>query len=394
MKRILLLMALMICVSAAFAQKGKVLSAQSFKDQSKLKEALEAINIAIDTSNPKSEKTIPWSKTWEVRGQIYQAIYQSKDENVKKLADNSLAISLESYAKALELDEKKRNEGAIKISLTLLTSDFTDQAVKAFNDNDYELALESFKHILAIEEMPIMIEEGSEATVDTVIIYNAGLAAYNAEKYDEAIKYYKEAAVYGYNGARTYELMAQTYLDKPDTTGAIGILKEGFEKYPENSSIMVQLINIYLNTSVDDAMKYLTLAIENDPENATYHFAKGSLYDKLEKTENALVCYKKAVELKDDYYDAYYNLGTIYYNLGVQQVDVANAVPTNQPDVYDEEIAKADVEFKQAIPYMEKASEINPDDIFSLEALKTLYYRLKVMDKYDNVMKRLSELNQ
>lgn len=387
-------MALMICVSAAFAQKGKVLSAQSFKDQSKLKEALEAINIAIDTSNPKSEKTIPWSKTWEVRGQIYQAIYQSKDENVKKLADNSLAISLESYAKALELDEKKRNEGAIKISLTLLTSDFTDQAVKAFNDNDYELALESFKHILAIEEMPIMIEEGSEATVDTVIIYNAGLAAYNAEKYDEAIKYYKEAAVYGYNGARTYELMAQTYLDKPDTTGAIGILKEGFEKYPENSSIMVQLINIYLNTSVDDAMKYLTLAIENDPENATYHFAKGSLYDKLEKTENALVCYKKAVELKDDYYDAYYNLGTIYYNLGVQQVDVANAVPTNQPDVYDEEIAKADVEFKQAIPYMEKASEINPDDIFSLEALKTLYYRLKVMDKYDNVMKRLSELNQ
>ena len=177
MKRILLLLTLMICFSAAFSQRGKVISAQSLKDQSKLKEALEAINAAIDPSNSKAEKTIPWSKTWEVRGQIYQAIYQSNNENVKKLADNPLATSLESFVKAIELDEKKRNTGAIKISLTLLTSDFTDQAVKAFNNNDYELALESFKHILAIEKMPIMIEEGVEATVDTVIIYNAGLGS-------------------------------------------------------------------------------------------------------------------------------------------------------------------------------------------------------------------------
>ena len=394
MKRILLLLTLMICFSAAFSQRGKVISAQSLKDQSKLKEALEAINAAIDPSNSKAEKTIPWSKTWEVRGQIYQAIYQSNNENVKKLADNPLATSLESFVKAIELDEKKRNTGAIKISLTLLTSDFTDQAVKAFNNNDYELALESFKHILAIEKMPIMIEEGVEATVDTVIIYNAGLAAYNAKKYDEAIHYYKKAAEYGYNGARTYELIAGSYLEKPDTLGAIEALKKGFEKYPENSSIMVQLINIYLNTSADDAMKYLTLAIEQDPENATYHFVQGVLFDKLDETEKALECYKRAIAIKDDYYDPFYNLGTIYYNLGVKQVDIANAVPTNQPDKYDEEIAKADIEFRKAIPYMEKASEINPDDIFSLEALKTLYYRLKIMDKYDNVMKRLSELNQ
>ncbi len=395
MKRTLLLLALMIGVTAAFAQKGKVISAQSYKDQQKLEEALEAINIAIDPSNPKSEKSIPWSKTWEVRGQIYQAIYQSNDENVKKLADNPLTTALESFKKAIELDEKKRSVGAIKISLTLLTSDFTDQAVKAFNNNDYELALESFKNILDIEGLPVMLEDGAEATVDTVIIYNAGLAAYNAKKYDEAIHFYKEAASYGYNGARTYELLAQTYIEKPDTVGALKMLQEGFEKYPESSSIMVQLINIYLNANmVDDAMKYLNLAIEQDPENATYHFAKGSLYDKLEETQKAVECYAKAVELKEDYYDAYYNLGTIYYNLGVKQVDVANAVPTNQPDKYDEEIAKADVEFKKAIPYMEKASEINPDDLYALEALKTLYYRLKMMDKYDSVMKRLSELNQ
>ncbi|MGQ8335363.1 tetratricopeptide repeat protein [Sunxiuqinia sp. A32] len=394
MKRTILLIALIVCVAATYAQKGKVISAQSYKDTQKLQEALDAIKETIDPNNPKAEKTIPWPKTWEVRGEIYQAVYQSKDENVKKQVENPLSTALESYKKALELDDKDRNNPTIKIKLTLLTSDFTDQAVKAFNDNDYNTALESFKRILEIEEMPLMAEEG-EASIDTVIIYNAGLAAYNAEKFDEAIKYYKDAAELGYNGARTYELIASSYISKTDTLGALETLQEGFEKYPENSSIMVQLINIYLNSNkVDDAMKYLKLAIDQDPTNATFYFAQGSLFDKLERIEDAVVSYKKAIELKDDYYDAYYNLGTIYYNLGVKQIDVANSVPASEPDKYDAEIAKADIEFKKAIPYMERASELKPEDSFSLEALKTLYYRLKMMEKYEGVNKRLEEINQ
>lgn len=392
MKKTILLLALLISVAGAYAQKGKVASAQTLKDTQKLDKALEAINEAIDPNNEKAEKSIPWAKTWEVRGDIYRAIYQSKDENIKKLADNPLQTSLESFKKALELDEKGRNANGVKINLTLLISDFTDQAVNAFNDNNYELALKSFESILDIESMPVMQEAG-QAAVDTVIIFNAGLAAYNAEKYDDAIKYYKEAAKYDYNGARTYELIASSYTSKQDTASALLTLQEGFEKYPENSSILVLMINIYLNANkVDDAMKYLELAIKQDPENGSFHFAQGSLYDKLGETEKAIKAYEKAIELKEDYFDAYYNLGAIYYNQGVKQVEVANAVPTNQPDKYEEEKNKADEEFKKAIPYMEKASEINAEDTFSLESLKTLYYRLKMMDKFDEVNKKLEDL--
>lgn len=392
MKKTILLLALLISVAGAYAQKGKVASAQTLKDTQKLDKALEAINEAIDPNNEKAEKSIPWAKTWEVRGDIYRAIYQSKDENIKKLADNPLQTSLESFKKALELDEKGRNANGVKINLTLLISDFTDQAVNAFTDNNYELALKSFESILDIESMPVMQEAG-QAAVDTVIIFNAGLAAYNAEKYDDAIKYYKEAAKYDYNGARTYELIASSYTSKQDTASALLTLQKGFEKYPENSSILVLMINIYLNANkVDDAMKYLELAIKQDPENGSFHFAQGSLYDKLGETEKAIKAYEKAIELKEDYFDAYYNLGAIYYNQGVKQVEVANAVPTNQPDKYEEEKNKADEEFKKAIPYMEKASEINAEDTFSLESLKTLYYRLKMMDKFDEVNKKLEDL--
>ncbi|MGV8096636.1 MAG: tetratricopeptide repeat protein [Mangrovibacterium sp.] len=393
MKKIVLLVAILISVAGAYAQKGKVASAQTLKDSQKLDKALEAINEAIDSNNPKAENSLKWPKTWEVRGDIYRAIYQSKDANVKKLANDPLTTALESYKKALELDEKGKDANAIKISLTLLVSDFTDQAVKAFNENKYESALASFKSILEIESLPIMQEKDQKAAIDTVIIFNAGLAAYNAEKYNEAVKYYREAAKYGYNGARTYELIASSYINMQDTVQALASLQEGFEKYPENSAIMVLMINIYLNANkVDDAMKYLNLAIKQDSGNASFYFARGSLYDKIGQQDSAITAYENAIKLKPDYFDAYYNLGAIYYNQGVKQVEIANAVPSNQQGKYEIEKNKADEYFKQAIPYMEKASEVNPEDTYSLESLKTLYYRLKMMDKFDEVNKKLEDL--
>ncbi|MBN1986898.1 MAG: hypothetical protein JW761_11375, partial [Prolixibacteraceae bacterium] len=213
MKRTIILLTFVFAASVSFAQKGKVTSALNFKDSGDLAKALEAIEETIDPSNDKSDKTIGWPKTWEVRGEIYQAIYQSEDENVKSLAEDPLATAFESYKKALELDDKGRFGNSLKIKLTLLTNDLTNQAVDGFNNEDYEKALRSFEQILAINDMPLIKEDNPDA-VDTVIVYNAGLAAYNAQQYDKAIEYYKEAAEHGYNGARTYSLIANAYQQK------------------------------------------------------------------------------------------------------------------------------------------------------------------------------------
>ena len=393
MKKTILLLALLFAFTGIFAQKGKVTTASNFKETGRLDKAVEAIEEAVDPSNEKAESSIPWPRTWEVRGEIYQAVFQSKDENIKKLSDNPLETAFESYKKALELDEKGRNGKSIKIKLTLLAADLTNQAVDAFNNDDYEKALDAFEQILELEALPVMKTEGEAETIDTVIIYNAGLAAYNAEKYDEAIKYYKEAAKYKYNGARTFQLISSSYISKQDTLGALESLKDGLKEYPDNSAIMVDLINIYLNSNKsDDAMKYLDMAIQQDPGNASFHFAQGTLYDKLENFEESRKSYEKAIELKDDYFDAYYNLGALYFNRGVKQVDIANAVPANEPEKYEAEKAKADVEFKKAIPYMEKAHECNPKDRYTLESLKALYYRQKMTDKQKEVEEKMKNL--
>lgn len=392
MKRTTILFVLLIASVFVFAQKGKVTTALSYKETGKLDKAVEAIEETVDANNPKSESSITWPRTWEVRGEIYQAVFQSKDENYKKLNNDPLTVAFDSYMKALQLDDKDRFGKSVKIKLTLLIGDLTNQAVAAFNEENYEKALKSFEQIMAIEQTPVYKAEDPNA-VDTVIMFNAGLAAYNAAQYDKAIDYYKQAAKYKYNGAKTYQLISTSYMQKKDTVGALQTLQDGLKEFKENSTLLVEVINIYLNANkVDDAMKYLDIAIAQDPKNASYYFAQGTLYDKLQKIDEATNSYMKAIEFKEDYFDAYYNLGALYYNKGVKQVDVANAVPSNQPDKYEEEKNKADIEFKKAIPYMEKAHEINPTDKFTMESLKTLYYRLKMLDKHAEIVEKMKSL--
>ena len=152
MKRTIILLTLCLHFLQGFAQKGKVSSAENLKESGELDKALETINSTVDPGNDKSEKTIDWPSTWEVRGEIYQAIFQSEDKSVKSLADDPLNEALESYKKALELDDKDRNDNSVKIKLTLLINDFTNQAVQAFNDENYEKALNSFEQILECAE--------------------------------------------------------------------------------------------------------------------------------------------------------------------------------------------------------------------------------------------------
>jgi tetratricopeptide (TPR) repeat protein len=391
MKKVMILMILVSFTFIGCGQKGLVTKSQNLKDTGKMDEALENINQAIDPANEKADKTIGWPRTWEVRGEVYQAIYQSDNAEVKKLAEDPLTEALKSYKKALELDDKGRFENSVKVKLTLLTNDLTNQAVESFNNENYSKALQSFEQILEIQEVEIIKMDNPDA-IDTVIIFNAGLAAYNAEQYDKAIEYYREAAKHGYNEARTYSLISNAYQLKKDTLGALEALKEGFEKYPDDNTVLTSMIQIYLDLDkTEDAMKYLDMAIERDPENATFHFAQGTLHEKLANSEEAIESYENAIEADDEFFNAYYNLGALYYNEGVQQIEVANAVPTSNNTQYEIELKKADDWFQKALPYMEKCHELKPDDNLTMESLKNLYYRLKDMESYNKMLEKLGQ---
>ncbi len=391
MKKLLILTFLVSLMLSGYGQKGLVSKALSLKEAGKLDEAVKNIENAIDPNNAKADKTINWPRTWEVRGEVFQAIFNSDNKDFKKLSAEPLTEAYNSYKKALDLDEKKRSANSIKVKLTLLTNDLTNQAVDAFNNDDYAKALQSFEQIIDVQNIDI-IKKDNPDVVDTVIIFNAGLAAYNAENYDKAIKYYKEAAKYGYNEARTYSLIASAHQLNKDTLSALQSLQEGFEKYPGDDGVLTSLIQIYLDLKkTEDAMKYLDMAIERDPDNATFHFAQGTLFEKIEDEDKAIKAYEAAIKNDETFFNAYYNLGALYYNKGVKQIEVANAIPTSNNKAYEAELEKADVWFKEALPFMEKCHEINNDDNMTMESLKNLYYRLKDMENYNKMLEKLGQ---
>ncbi|NQU88135.1 MAG: tetratricopeptide repeat protein [Mariniphaga sp.] len=405
MKKTVILLTLVLISSIGFAQKGKVSSATALKESGSLDKALETIELAVDPGNEKANKSIPWPKTWEVRGDIYQAIFQSTDENFKKLAEDPLTEALKSYKKAVELDEKGKFEKSLMIKLTFLQQDLSNQAVDAFNNEDYKLALQSFEQRLEINEISILKVDNPDL-IDTVIIFNAGLAAYNAQDYEKAIKYYSDVAKYGYNEGRTYLLIASAYKLQEDTVNALSNLQEGFQIYPEDNDLLTEMISIYLQTNKrDEAMKYLNVAIEQDPGNPQFYFAQGSLFDNLGRTEDAISSYEKAIEIDETYFNSYFNLGALYFNKGVEQHEVALQVPANENEKYEEEIGKCDQWWDKALPHMEKCNELlEPQDIDDVtkrsvyETLKNLYYRMIPRDetkwkaKYDEMTSLLSNM--
>jgi len=378
-----LLIALMIVAGAGtslFAQKGKVTSAANYKESGKLDKALETIEMTVDPNNSKSEKTIGWPRTWEVRGEIFKAIYGSDNAAYKALSEEPLDEAYKSYMKALELDNNGRYKSSLKINLTFLIQDLTNAAVSAFETQNYVDATKYFEDVLAIEATELFKEE---TPVDTVIMYNVGITAANAKMYDKAINYFRECIKYDYNGGESFGQIISAYKEMGDTATSVEVMKEGFEKYPENQQILFELINYYIDTNnSQEAINYLDKAIAKESDNPTLYFAKGSALEKLGRGEEALEVYQKAIDVDPDFANAYYNIGVYYFNKGVNQLKAASEVPTNKPDLYEQEKAKADEEFKKAVPYMEKALEKNPTDEYTKEQLKNLYYRLNMMDKF------------
>jgi tetratricopeptide (TPR) repeat protein len=387
-KPIVLLSLLFFIILSGCSPKAKITSSQNLKEAGKLEEALTTIESATNPDQENAEKILLWPRTWEVRGEIYQAAYHSKEQSVKKLVEDPLNEALKSYQKALELDEKGRFSNSIKVKLTLLSNDFTNQAVEAFNNDKFDQALNSFEQILAINEIPIFKADNPNA-IDTTIIYNAGLAALKAGKLNKAVEYFSEAAQHGYNGAKLYPIYAGVYEQKKDTLSALKILKQGFEKYPDDMDVLTSMIQTYINLERRaEALEYLNMAIEKDPSNATFFLALGRLYEETNEDEKAIEAYQKAIDINPESFMAWYNIGVYYYNKGVQQWEIAGKVPPNDNEAYERELKKANDLWEKALPFMEKCHELDSEEATTIESLKNLYYRLKQMDKYEAMLEK------
>lgn len=378
MKKIIpFILALLIFFNAG-AQKKMLNEAQNALEKGELDKAWEAVQTA---KNNDETKDLP--KTWFIMGEILQAVGKSTNPSYTVISDNPVKDAYNCYQKALEMDTKKRYDKEINLKYPDLSNVAVNKAVTYYDAKNYDKALELFDLILLIETSPIYVNK-----IDTPILYYSGITALYAKKYDKAIEYLGKVASYNYGGGATYSNLRSAYIGKGDTASAMAMMQKANELFPNDLNVLVDMVNFYLtNGQAKEAFNYLNKAKEKDPKNVSFIFAEGTLYEKMGKSDSAIDAYNRAIQIDSNYFNAYYNLGVIYYNKAKDIYDVA--AKENDNIKYAELMNKGDENIYKSIPYLEKAHKIDPKENTTAETLKSLYFRLQMKDKLEQLKQEM-----
>lgn len=323
-------------------------------------------------------------------GKIYLLLpmIASLDSTNEKMAEHReeeagekyIEKSIAAFKESKKNDSRGRYSADVDEFLGKFRAILINSGVQSFQAEKFEQAYESFA---AASRFAEILE-----IVDTVESFNAGLAAERIENFSEAAKYYKISADNGYRTPESYIFVSSAYRRAGEPDKALEYIKKVREKHPMNKDILIELVNINLEKGDNEAaQESLKEAIAADPENKQLHYVVGTVYDNLNQYKKAEEAYKNALELDSEYFDALYNLGALYFNKGVEIVQEAN----NELDdaKYKAMQEEAKLEFEKAVPMLEKAHKLEPEDRNTMLALKQLYPRLGMDDEYNAIKSKL-----
>ena len=407
MKKLFLSISFMVGLSAAlFAQKANVSQAASLTLQEKpdFKAAREAIKPAFN-----DEKTKNDPKTYFTAGMIgytendsYSKLMMLGKEVDQVKKGKAIMEAYDYFLKAYKLDQMPNDKGKVKPKFDKKIKEnikefYTAQynlvgyGAHLFDKKDYKGAFDAFSTFLEIPKLPMMNKELSMTdSTYRMIKYFSALAATNMQNHDKAIEMYKDLADDNYETKNVYQLLADEYRSIKDTVNYLATLEQGFKLFNDDPWFLQNIINHYIySDKIEEASKYLDAAIAQAPTVAEYYYVKGNVEERLGNNDGARKAFEKALELQPKMASAYAGIGRIIFNQAVELLRAADSIRDNK--LYNAEVQKANDIFKQSLPYMEKAVELDPKDTDFKQALKMLYYRLGDNANYEKISKELGE---
>lgn len=390
MKKIAILLIILMASGSIYAQKSKRTSAFNHLQHGKLDKAKTAIDAAIV-----HESTMNDPKTWFYRGNIYLEIAMTDNEKYQDLDPECIDKALESYLKARELDVKGKFLTDILPRQMACGEQYYNKAVRAYNIKEYNDASINFFKAFEVNK------NLSGDNIDTGALYNSAISAGLAENIDLAKEKYQILIEYNYNNSLMYVTLSNYYKTDGDSIKALEYIQVGRERFPEDFQILITETNLFLNAGeTAKALNNLKQALKTDTTNASIYSAVGSMYDRIvndtnktkEEIDKAFIeaenAYGRAIEIQPDFFDAIYNLGALYFNRGVNNIQEADILPFGD-EKYDKLKELGDAFMDKSLPILEKAYELQPDDYSTLFSLKQIYSRIGNKEKYKEVSERL-----
>lgn len=303
--------------------------------------------------------------------------------------------AIEAYNKAYELDPKSASK--IKEGLTQISNFCSQVGNVGIDSGDYVEAANAYATAYEAQSSPAYGE------ADPALLYYAGYlltvdGSNNAESFVRGGKYLQEAIAKNYadeEGNIYYYLFhcfyGQKAADKENVMKAKQALLTGIEKFPKNERILDGLMQLYTSEEgVGDPADLVALidkAIADNPSNVDLWFGRGRIFYALKDYDKSIESFEKVVELKPDLFEGNYYLGVFYTIKGDELNKVMNEKQYSSQAAYDDDLKAVNEVYLAAVPWFEKAHQIKPEDVDTLEFLKSLCFRLRdepgIMDKYN-----------
>lgn len=379
MRKLMMLTIFIFTVATVFGQGKNVTKANSALTKGELAEAAELIEPAITF-----EKTMGKGKTWYTRAQIYDKISASEEEALKAKYPNALVIASESYKKTLELEKEGATyNGLAQVGYDQLYGRALNKGVENYNNEDYAAAYDNFMDVAAINP-----------TDTTGYLYGA-MMAQEIEKYDDALMNYEKLLEMEHYAESVFNSIIFLYLNqKEDPESALKYVKIAQERFPETLNYQRQEVDILIKMDkMDDAIVELKDAMSREPENELLVSNLAMLYDMTEDYVNAELYYIKALEMKPDDRNALINLSVLYITKGDKIMKVVNDMSIKEYSKYIDKAEKnSSIEFKKAIPLLDKVISIDEKDELGLQNLQAVYAKLKDGKKAEEIYAKRKEL--
>ncbi|MDR3328512.1 MAG: hypothetical protein LBS63_00180 [Prevotellaceae bacterium] len=426
------------CAAVTFAAQAQEIKVPDIESLRK-----DVVKLNADTANPKKKES---PKTWIARGEklvkvydkatmsaapnMHKAIFSALTKNTasEKVADQQydvlvfpsiklyfdslgvlafwkettsavdqpLSQAYASYLRAIALDAQGKQAKKEKEALSDLAAKLRAEGANAYAGGSLKLAQRYFVEAVEAARHPLV------GRLDTSVAYYAGLMSLTAEalNYEDAIRYFKLCIDNSYTAdGSIYSSIAKAYEGVGDSVSRKQALLDGFAKFPSNQAILIELINLYMSSGEDPIriIDLLKRAQELEPSNATLYFAEGMLYEKLKMPEDAERIYLKTVEVDSSNYNAYYNIGALYYNKAVEYTKELTEIKDYKSPKIKELKGKVNDELKRALRPFVRAYELQPNDKFALENIKNIYYHFsgeskEMADKFKEYNEKLMQL--
>lgn len=421
MKKTIFSLAL-LATTSLFAQKSEIKDAQDAIENEDFSSAISYLKTAKKLKSDLNEK-------WLSRFYLAQA----QSHSMRAFSGNSqdmmsdIDTAVNSYEEVIKLgrDVEDANIGISNLKDNLVNSAIDDQ-----KKGENSLAADKLYKSYQMNEQ------------DTMYLYYAASSAVNARDYDEALTYYKRLMDIEYTGVRTNYIATDVesgeevtfnskeerdfsvksdqytnpkddvtesvrgeiaknisliYIQQEKTDEALIAIEEAKKENPNDIAIIQAEADLHYRLgNLEKYSELMKKAVEQDPDNADLLYNLGVSAEQLGDVKTAQKYYKQAIELNPEMENAYINMATTTLSKEREIVEEMNSLGTSKAD--NKKYQKLNEEKKQyysdALPYLEKAIEINPQNIGAMQTLMNIYFQLGKDEKAEEIKSRIDEIRK